>query len=103
MVSQQLFGEFCTVVDTAPDHWVKVKCSFDDYEGWCQDAHVAGIDEATFTSNDYALAAEHISELTFQNQPMLVPIGCSIRNISGAELQRNFKGRLWHPQTAERL
>lgn len=35
MVSQLLFGELCDLLESTKD-FVKVKCRYDGYEGWCQ-------------------------------------------------------------------
>jgi gamma-D-glutamyl-L-lysine dipeptidyl-peptidase len=47
MISQLLFGELCDELETKGD-FVKLKCRFDGYEGWCQRKQLAKI-----SSDDY--------------------------------------------------
>ena len=47
MVSQQLFGECCTILEIIPG-WIKIRCKYDNYEGWCQASHLIEIDEDQF-------------------------------------------------------
>lgn len=42
MVSQLLFGETCELLEATRD-FLKVKCSYDGYEGWCQRSQLAEI------------------------------------------------------------
>jgi len=48
MVSQLLFGETCTVLDSSNGDWLKVKCDFDQYEGFCQQSHLLPFAGADF-------------------------------------------------------
>ena len=46
-VSQLLFGETFTITDQQ-NEWVKIKTSYDDYEGWMQKAQYLPIELTTF-------------------------------------------------------
>ncbi len=49
MVSQMLFGELFTVIDTAPDrHFSLVHSTFDDYEGWMDSKSITPLDEESY-------------------------------------------------------
>ena len=39
MVSQLLFGELVEILESNDD-WVRIKSVADNYEGWCQPAHI---------------------------------------------------------------
>ena len=39
MVSQLLFGELIEILESNDD-WVRIKSVADNYEGWCQPAHI---------------------------------------------------------------
>lgn len=57
MVSQLLFGELCTILETEGDFF-KVKVHFDGYEGWCQASQLAEFgkedyDELPFYASGY--------------------------------------------------
>jgi len=44
MVSQLLFGELATVLETSGD-FVRIHTLYDDYEGWCQQSQLVFMDE----------------------------------------------------------
>ena len=44
MVSQLLFGETCVSLEKTRDHWIRVRCLYDGYEGWCQEGHVMEVE-----------------------------------------------------------
>jgi len=48
MVSQLLLGEFGEIVDETKE-FIRLKCSFDGYEGWCQKSQLVECDEVVAT------------------------------------------------------
>jgi len=78
MVTQQLFGETCMIIDFGDDIWVKIKCSYDGYEGWCQQSHLCRINnDGDSTSNE--LTADYLGEIDFNGTVMHIPMGCSLK------------------------
>src|SRR5438093_914061 len=77
MISQQLFGEFCTVLEET-ENWVKVKCKYDNYEGWCQPHHITKIDEELYMTDDGLLAEENVNTVFYDGEAMLIPMGSSL-------------------------
>ncbi len=77
MVSQQLFGEQCKVLEMIPG-WIKIRCKYDNYEGWCQSAHLIEIDEDQFANANKKLAYGWINEVIWQGEKMFVPFGSSL-------------------------
>lgn len=75
-ISQLLFGEVCEVLDTAPD-FSRVRCLYDDYEGWCQTSQLLSINENSIKEKSI-LTTGWITEITFNSRPMRVPLGSSI-------------------------
>ena len=51
MVSQLLFGELATVLETAGD-FVRVRTLYDDYEGWCQQSQLIFMEETPVASSN---------------------------------------------------
>jgi gamma-D-glutamyl-L-lysine dipeptidyl-peptidase len=74
MVNQLIFGEFVQVVETVKD-WLKVRCKYDGYEGWCQSSQMAPADEAGYNQEDFFLTVDWVSAVGFNGQQMLVPLG----------------------------
>ena len=58
MVSQLLFGELCEILDQSGRDWYRIRVKFDGYEGWCQPAHLAEVNEADYESAGLALTPE---------------------------------------------
>jgi cell wall-associated NlpC family hydrolase len=102
MVSQQLFGEKSIVLQTTPDHWVKIALKYDGYEGWVQQSHLAEIDEEHFLKVDKDLTAEWINEVDYNGHNMFVPMGSSLSAFKNGKAfwRKNsvhFKGKVWNP------
>ena len=101
MVTQQLFGETCTIIDQAEDHWVKAKCSYDAYEGWCQKSHLCQVSHPLdFTIND--LSADYLSKVEFNGVSMFIPMGCSLQAFEDGKAKWednlvNFQGKKFTP------
>jgi len=102
MVTQQLFGESCEILEREKDHWIKIRCQYDNYEGWCQDSHVTSIDEEQFRKGERHLTPEWVNELEYNGHPMMVPFGSSLTAMkNGNALWRrntvHYKGKTWDP------
>src|ERR1700744_3836243 len=78
MVSQQVFGECCDILEQGKDDWVRIRCCYDAYEGWCQASHVTEIDEEEYEDGGHALTPEWVSSLEYNGHPMMVPMGSSL-------------------------
>jgi hypothetical protein len=102
MVSQQLFGECCTILEYGKDNWIKVKCRYDNYEGWCQASHVVEIDEENYLQADKEIAEEWVNEVDYNGHHMLVPLGSSFTSLNHGKAfwRKNsvqFSGKVWKP------
>lgn len=49
MISELLLGEFAEVLETSKD-FLKIKCLYDDYEGWCQRKQLTEVNEVLQTN-----------------------------------------------------
>lgn len=103
MVSQQLFGEKSTIVETGADNWVKISLKYDKYEGWVQQSHLAEIDELHFLKTDKDLTADWINEVDYNGHIMYVPMGSSLSGFKNGKAfwRKNsvhFKGNVWDPE-----
>jgi hypothetical protein len=102
MISQQLFGECCTIMETAADNWIRIKCRYDDYEGWCQSSHLVEIDDEQFTKADKHFTPEWVNELDYNGHLMYVPFGSSLTALrNGRAFWRkssiHYSGKVWNP------
>lgn len=85
MVSELLLGECVEVLDTTPD-FLKVKCLYDGYEGWCQKSQLTQVDEHFYSNNHKLITAQPITTATCNQQNMLLPAGCFIGCFKQGEL-----------------
>jgi len=102
MVSQLLFGESCIIIEKAADHWVKIKCNYDGYEGWCQDMHVLEIDEASYPKEISNFTGAVTTEILYKGVPMHLPFGSSIPDDEQLRQRLNieFFGETWNAKQA---
>ena len=74
MVSQLLFGE-CTEILEEEGHFVKVRCLYDNYEGWIQANQLCICDEE-LTTNEFTFA--YACEVLHNGQTVRIPFGSPI-------------------------
>ncbi|HJV18410.1 MAG TPA: C40 family peptidase [Sediminibacterium sp.] len=77
MVSQLLFGETAEILDTAKD-FIKIRCSYDGYEGWCQHTQLVEIPDEQAAAAGKNLAAGYTNLLDLNGTPMQIPMGASL-------------------------
>lgn len=107
MVTQQLFGEPCEIIDRVKDHWIKIRSQYDNMEGWCQDSQVTEIEPKDYDKKTKALTSDWVSDLEYNGHVMKVPMGCSLtamKNGRATWLKNHtyFKGNVWQPASATR-
>jgi len=105
MVSQLLFGERCQVLDETVKDWLKIKCVYDGYEGWCQSTQLKIVGEET-TSIAFGLTSKWSTNINLGKQTMKLPLGSSIpirkkdrAHLYGIDI--DFDGKLWNPAKAK--
>lgn len=81
MVTQLLFGELYKVTETRKK-WVKIRCTFDGYEGWIDRKQALSIEKETYyylKSQTPAYSADPLQLIDFQveSQHLFVPQGSS--------------------------
>jgi hypothetical protein len=83
MVSQQLFGEQCLILEEGKENWIKIRCNYDLYEGWCQQGHVLELDR--LISGSTKLTVDWETEINFNGIPMRIPFGSQIPGLVGGK------------------
>ncbi|MEO6000887.1 MAG: C40 family peptidase [Chitinophagaceae bacterium] len=101
MVSQQLFGEPCLIIERGKDHWIKIKGRYDGYEGWCQDGHVTKIDEDQYLGDGYELTVDWINEIEYNGNKMIIPFGSALPPLNNGKTRWTnnviqFNGARWN-------
>jgi len=101
MVSQLLFGESCLILDKSADHWIKIRCKYDGYGGWCQDSHILEVDQS-FYEQEKGLTRKWITEIDFAGSLLNVPLGSSLpftkkARLDGSGIRIHYEGKTWNP------
>jgi cell wall-associated NlpC family hydrolase len=96
MVSQVLFGETAEVLEEGQDKWIRIRCLYDQYEGWTK------ISEFTELQEPIARCEAHITagwdnEININGQVMRIPFGSDLRalqngNAEWGKYSWSFKG-----------
>jgi hypothetical protein len=83
-VSQLLFGEGCEVLETAKD-FVRVKCLYDNYEGWCQANQLEEVSASFGEFENKVLAGDWVNGLTINNKIMRIPFASDLSFLYSAD------------------
>ncbi len=89
LVTQLLFGEVYEITEESGS-WIKVKCSYDSYEGWIdksQHEELSEKDFAVISEAGYGVALELVSNVVSNNYSVPVVSGSSLPVFDGM----NFK------------
>ncbi|MBA2250648.1 MAG: C40 family peptidase [Chitinophagaceae bacterium] len=99
MVSQLLFGECCIILqkDTG---WIKIRCKYDGYEGWCQQGQVGEVDAETYHLETQKLAAGWVNEIYIDDAKLLIPFGSEVR-LEKNKKDQPYSGELWNADTVK--
>ncbi|WP_026770302.1 C40 family peptidase [Asinibacterium sp. OR53] len=103
MVSQLLFGEQAEVLGQSGD-FTRVRCCYDQYEGWCQTNQLQQTDRLPEKSG-LLLSAEWASKLTINDATMWVSMGTPLSLFDKGTLQLGsyhavYTGQTWDAATA---
>ena len=106
MSSQLLFGEAVEVLEKHSENWIRIRCLFDDYEGWITQSHVTEIPEP-IAKEKWHLASDWTNEIVFQSQAMYIPLAselCGLKNgqAEWGKYSWSFKGNHIDPANAQR-
>ncbi len=104
MISELLFGEVAEVIDTN-NGFTKLKCLYDNYEGWCQSNQLWPITETEIFWDNKQLLAEWTTELDFNGRPMHVSLGTPLTIFRNGKAQIHkfsigFQGVNWDAANA---
>ncbi len=104
MVSQLLFGELASVIESTSDNWHRIVCQYDNYEGWVTSSHLLEIRRQ--------LPCRHITsgwsnQILFNTQPMHLSFGSDLRGIQNGQAEWNqynwsYKGDYMDPENNKR-
>jgi hypothetical protein len=77
MISQLLFGETMEVLEEK-EEWLKIKCTYDGYEGWLTYHLVTEVDEKIAISETSCVSTGLLNPLTLPKELVNLPLGSSL-------------------------
>lgn len=77
MVSQLLFGETVQVLEEQAE-WLRIKCLYDNYEGWTTNHLIQFTDESTATAPTHFVTTDLLNKIKFSNDIFQIPMGSSL-------------------------
>ena len=73
--TQLLFGEKAIVLETNNREWMRIRCAWDGYEGWCKQSQLTEITNKLYKHSNKYICANHKGRIIFENSEMLLPLG----------------------------
>jgi hypothetical protein len=81
MISQVLWGENVEILVTGSDGWVKIRCQYDNYEGWATFNHLEIIDEDFYQAPYTHYTVGWVNTVEVNGKAMHVPYGCLVKQV----------------------
>lgn len=78
-ISQLLFGEKVLIMEKRKDHWVRVRCEWDGYEGWCLQTQLAKITKKEYVQISRYMVTHQGGKIIFSNHQMFLPPGSNLQ------------------------
>ncbi|OJX01061.1 MAG: hypothetical protein BGO70_14850 [Bacteroidetes bacterium 43-93] len=97
-VNEMLFGERCEVLEVNDKEWVRIRCEWDMYEGWCRLGQLSLINRKEYKKIPKAMAATHTDKLVFDSGQQWMPMGSELFGFKGGQISiynniAKFKGK----------
>ncbi len=93
IVSQLLFGEAVEFLEAGANGWVRVKCLYDNYEGWVTKTHLTETEHQPLFNE--TIAGDWVNTILQNGVPMHIPFGAAlpaINNLTTGKYQWDFSG-----------
>lgn len=105
-VNEVLFGEKIEVLEINEREWARVRCEWDDYEGWCKVGQLSFISRKEYNKEPKFLAATHTDKMIAENSEQWLPLGCNLFGLKSGKINVNnnqwkYKGKKHSIKNAE--
>ena len=105
MVSQLLFGESATILESGKD-FIKVSSQYDDYIGWIQKSQLVEISDEQALKGNGLLNGDVLRAITCNGTPMQVSFGSPLHffdhgNAKIGSFEFHYEGKFWNPSEAQ--
>lgn len=102
MSTQLLFGERGTILARDGD-WVNIRCSFDNYEGWCLGSQLLSIPDVSYRTTNYKYAKSFINTIVINDTVMVAPFGSDLSLFSKKKLRLRYTRLISYTKTFKPL
>lgn len=87
--SQMLFGEKAEVMELE-NEWARIRCNWDDYEGWCKASQLSFIHQKEHRKPTKFLSVKNHNKILFEDSEMWLPTGSDLPGISAGKITAGF-------------
>lgn len=105
MVSQLLYGEVCEIITKKHNSWSRVKCSYDDYQGWVESDQILFITEKEYAKfqKHSAYTIDSWQGAVSDHYSLSIPIGSSLPHYDGISYKMpngkfRYSGQVFFPE-----
>lgn len=94
-VSQLLFGEKAILLEEKNDEWSKIRCAWDNYEGWSKSTQLTLITKREYHKSIKYLTTDPAGKVVFQYASLWLPQGSALTGtkVSMAGEEGKFRGK----------
>lgn len=85
-VSQILYGERVEILELENGDWARVRCFWDEYEGWCKFSQLHIVTKKEFARQPKYLSSGHGNKLIFEHGEMHVPAGGDLYGLKAGNI-----------------
>jgi hypothetical protein len=97
-VSQLLFGEKAEVLEVNDREWARIRCEWDNYEGWCKYSQLRMVQRKDYSKDTKFINVSHTDKLLMDNGELRLSLGSDLFGIKGKKVPVDktngiFKGK----------
>lgn len=89
-VTQLLFGEKLEIEQVNNRDWAKIRCAWDDYEGWCKQSQLTLLTKKEYRKEVKYLSGSHKGKLELPSGDMYIPFGSEL-DIKGGAIAAGYE------------
>lgn len=91
MISELLYGERAEILEIHNEHWAKVRCEHDSYEGWCRVRQLTTIPKKEYAKGPKFLSVGLKDRLDVEHGNIWLSVGSDIFGLK--DCKARFKGK----------
>jgi hypothetical protein len=85
--TQLLFGERAEILEVNNRDWARIRCAWDDYEGWCKLSQLSIASKKEYRRAVRYLAGPHGDKIVLPAGDMWLPLGSELTGLKGGLLK----------------